>query len=51
MKTGLLTATLTARFDTRNHKADRGTRLDFLGARPVERPTWFAATLKRFLAQ
>lgn len=51
VKVGRLTATVIARFDAKNHTADRGTRLDFLGTRPVERSTWFAATLKRFLAQ
>ena len=51
VKTGSLTAAITARFDPTNHKDDRGTRLDFFGTRPVERPGWFVATLKRFLAQ
>lgn len=51
VKTGPLTAAITARFDPTNRRDDRGTRLDFLGTRPVERPGWFAATLKRFLAQ
>lgn len=51
VKTGRLTATVVARFDPKNHTADRGTRVDFIGTKPVERPTWFASTLKRFLAQ
>lgn len=51
VKAGLLTATITARFDPRNHADERGTRLDFLGRKPLERPGWFAGTLKRFLAQ
>lgn len=51
VKAGPLTATITARFDPRNHTAERGTRLDFLGKKPLERPGWFTATLKRFLAQ
>lgn len=48
---GGLTAALIARFDPKNHTADRGTRVDFIGTKLVERPTWFASTLKRFLAQ
>jgi len=51
VKAGPLTATMVARFDPTNHTADRGTRLDFLGTRPVERRNWFAATLKRFVDQ
>lgn len=51
VKAGSLSTTIIARFDPRNHTAERGTRLDFLGKKPVERPTWFASTLKRFLAQ
>ena len=48
---GSLTATLVARFDPKDHATDRGTRLDFLGKKAVERPTAFASTLKRFLTQ
>ena len=44
-------ATLVARFDPGNHTADRGTRLDFLGKKPVERPGTFATTLKQFLTR
>ncbi|MBI4610056.1 MAG: carboxypeptidase regulatory-like domain-containing protein [Candidatus Rokubacteria bacterium] len=51
VKAGSLTETIIARFDPANHTAERGTRLDFLGRKPVERRGWFAATLKRFLAQ
>jgi hypothetical protein len=51
VKAGSLATTITARFDPTNHTADRGTRLDFLGRKSVERSDWFATTLKRFLAQ
>jgi len=51
VKAGSLAASITARFDPKNHMDDRGTRLDFLGTRPVERLGLVAATLKRFLAQ
>ena len=51
VKAGSLIATLVARFDPKNHAADRGTRLDFLGKKVVEEPTLFAPTLKRFLTQ
>ncbi len=51
VKAGSLTTTIVARFDPANHTTHRGTRLDFLGKNAVERPTWFASTLKRFLAR
>lgn len=44
-------ATITARFDPGDHRTERGTRLDFLAGKPVERRSWFAATLKRFLGR
>lgn len=44
-------ATISARFDPKNRKDERGTRVDFLGKKVVERPTWFASSLKRFLAR
>ncbi|HEX4996261.1 MAG TPA: hypothetical protein VFX87_14855 [Methylomirabilota bacterium] len=43
--------TLTARFDPADHATERGTRVDFTARRPVESPTAFAGTLKRYLAQ
>jgi hypothetical protein len=43
--------TLTARFDPDDHTTERGTRVDFTARRPVESPTAFAGTLKRYLAQ
>lgn len=46
-----VTATHRAQFDPKNRKAERGTRLDFLGAKVVERSSWFPATLKRDLAR
>ena len=51
IKAGSLSTTIIARFDPQNHAVDRGTRLDFLGKKAVERPTWFASTLKRFLTR
>ena len=45
------TVTITARFDPKDHERERGTRVDFLGAKPLETPAAFAATLERFLAQ
>jgi hypothetical protein len=45
------TVAITARFDPRDHVRERGTRVDFRGAKPVETPTAFAATLKQFLKQ
>ncbi len=45
------TALIAARFDPKDHGRERGTRVDFLGARSVETPVAFTATLKRFLNQ
>ena len=42
---------LTVRFDPGDHATERGTRVDFTARKPVESPTAFAGTLKRFLAQ
>ena len=44
-------AVVVAHFDPADRAKERGTRIDFLGGKVVERPTWFTATLKRFLAQ
>jgi len=44
------TVTITARFDPENHTRERGTRVDFGGTKPVETPTAFTGTLKRFLS-
>ena len=49
VQTGPLTTRVTVRFDPRNHTAERGTRLDLEGSRAIERTTWFASTLARFL--
>ena len=43
--------TLTARFDPADHATERGTRVDFTARQPVESPTAFAVTLKRYLTQ
>ncbi len=43
--------TLSARFDPTDHATERGTRVDFTARRPVESPTAFAVTLKRYLNQ
>jgi hypothetical protein len=51
VKTESVATTIVARFDPENHAAHRGTRVDFVGGRSLERPTLFATTLKRFLAQ
>jgi hypothetical protein len=42
-------ARITARFDPGNHVDERGTRMDLVGGRFVERPAWFRSTLARFL--
>ena len=42
---------VTARFDPADHTSERGTRVDFAGGKPAERPELFAATLKQFLSR
>ena len=42
---------VTTRFDPTDHKSERGTRVDFTGPKPAERPELFAATLKQFLSK
>ena len=49
LRAGTDTVTITARFDPSDHLRERGTRVDFVGGRPVERPSAFASTLRRFL--
>jgi len=34
-----------------DHATERGTRVDFTARQPVESPTAFAVTLKRYLTQ
>jgi hypothetical protein len=43
--------TIVARFDAADHVHERGTRVDFVGGRPVETPAAFTSTLERFLAR
>jgi uncharacterized protein YeaO (DUF488 family) len=40
---------IAARFDPADHASERGTRVDFTGAKAAERPDLFAPTLKQFL--
>jgi uncharacterized protein YeaO (DUF488 family) len=42
---------ITAQFDPADHTSERGTRVDFTGARPAEHPELFASTLKQFLSK
>ena len=42
-------AAVVARFDPADRARERGTRVDFVGPKVIERPTWFQATLTRFL--
>lgn len=41
---------ITARFDPADHAQERGTRVDFVRGKPVERADAFHATLRRILA-
>jgi hypothetical protein len=49
LRLGAATARVTAIFDPTNHSDERGTRVDFDGARVIERPTAFRATLANFI--
>jgi len=40
---------IAARFDPADHASERGTRVDFTGAKVTERPELFTPTLKQFL--
>src|SRR6266540_277750 len=42
---------ITTEFDPADHMTERGTRVDFTGAKPVERRGFFAVTLKQFLSK
>jgi hypothetical protein len=49
VRVGAATTRIVARFDPANHRDERGTRVDLEGARFVERPAAFRATLTRLL--
>ena len=49
LKHGDVRTRLMARFDAANHTEERGTRVDLLGGRAVERPAWFRSTLANLL--
>jgi hypothetical protein len=48
LKVGEQQTRITARFDPNNHVDDRGTQVDLVNGRFVERPASFRATLARF---
>jgi hypothetical protein len=49
IRLGGATARVTAVFDPTNHTDERGTRVDFVGPRVVERAAAFRATLASFI--
>lgn len=51
LRTATRTVTISARFDPADHVHERGTRVDFIGERPVETPAAFPTTLQQFLAR
>ncbi|HEU5193176.1 MAG TPA: hypothetical protein VFW70_00450 [Methylomirabilota bacterium] len=51
LRHGALRTQVTARFDVANHTDERGTRVDLLAGKAVERPTWFHSTLMNFLSR
>jgi uncharacterized protein YeaO (DUF488 family) len=51
VRAGSASLWITTRFDPTDHRSERGTRVDFTGREPVERPERFAATLKQFLSK
>ncbi len=50
LKIGQAVTKLTARFDRTNHTDDRGTRVDLVAGKPIERAAWFPSTLRNFLS-
>lgn len=48
---GGATGRITATFDPKDHRVERGTRVDILGGRLVEKRALFAKTLRQFLEQ
>lgn len=50
LKLGQAVTKLTARFDPQNHTDDRGTRIDLVAGKPIERAAWFPSTLRNFLS-
>ena len=51
LRAGGRATSVTIRFEPADHLRERGTRVDFLGDRPVETATAFAATLQKFLGR
>lgn len=49
LRLGATTARVTASFDPTNHTDERGTRVDFDGARVIERAAAFRSTLANFI--
>jgi len=49
LRIGRVETSVVARFDPQNHVDERGTRVDVVAGRPVERAAWFASTLRRAL--
>ncbi len=50
LKIGQAASKVVARFDPTNHTDDRGTRVDLVAGKPVERAAWFSSTLRHFLS-
>jgi len=51
VRAGPASLRIAARLDPADHKTERGTRVDFTGAKATERAELFAATLKQFLSK
>jgi hypothetical protein len=51
LRFGSLRTRVTAHFDAANHTDERGTRVDLMGGKALERPTWFRSTLINFLSR
>jgi hypothetical protein len=49
LRIGPVETSIVARFDPQNHVDERGTRVDLVAGRPIERAAWFASTLRRVL--
>jgi hypothetical protein len=49
LRIGDLAIAVVARFDPQNHQDERGTRVDLVAGKPVERAAWFPSTLRQVL--
>jgi hypothetical protein len=49
LRIGDVAIAVVARFDPQNHRDERGTRVDLVAGKPIERAAWFPSTLRQIL--